>query len=191
MNFPKTNAEFYELILNKKILDNFLKFNNLLTSTLKCRNPKCKNNPDNLILAKLKGRPVKRCRNSGCKRHYSARSDIFKLNNSSKLENSRILEIIWYWSQKHSVKYTTEYIRSILYEKLSNAAPIGRPGYSVQIDESLFHGRRKYNRGRLLKGDKKPKNEKSTKPQNSKKRNYGNRVKGPGYLGWLFKSYPI
>lgn len=30
------------------------------------------------------------------------------------------------------------------------------PGYTIQIDESLFSGRRKFSRGRLLIGDKKP-----------------------------------
>ena len=34
---------------------------------------------------------------------------------------------------------------------------MGGQGYSVQIDESLFRGKRKYNKGRLLKGDEKPK----------------------------------
>ena len=36
------------------------------------------------------------------------------------------------------------------------ATQMGGVGYTAQIDESYFHGRRKYNRGRLLQGDKKP-----------------------------------
>jgi len=60
---------------------------------------------------------------------------------------------------------------------------MGGPGYELQIDESLFQGKRKYNRGRILAGDKKPKENIDvtiSKPKNQ--RNYGTRVQGP----WVF-----
>lgn len=77
-----------------------------------------------------------------------------------------------------------------------------RPKYArtssapVQIDEAYFSGRRKYNRGRLRKGDVKKKGEKQaqiemgvSKPSKVEKlrnkRNYGNRVIGP----WVFGVY--
>lgn len=64
---------------------------------------------------------------------------------------------------------------------------MGGPGYVVQIYESLFQGKQKYNRGRLLKSDKKPRENIADRLRsmiNGKKtkRNYGDRVQGP----WVF-----
>ena len=62
-------------------------------------------------------------------------------------------------------------------------------GYRAQIDESLFRGRRKYNRGRMLTVDNQTERTVRDKSEaiisaslNKSKRNYGNRIDGP----WVF-----
>lgn len=136
-----------------------------------------------------------------CKTRQSIRNSIFNLNSTSNLSIGTIFTIIWYWSQGHSVTYTSqnlnlskktvirwlEKIRSALCKEQEKAAPMGGPGYVVQLDESLFQGKRKYNRGRLLKSDKKPKESladqlRSMTRGKKSKRNYGNRIQGP----WVF-----
>ena len=70
----------------------------------------------------------------------------------------------------------------------------------IQIDESYFSGRRKYNRGRMLEGDKKKQSyaeyydwgEESPEPDEQEPcpvrgKNYGRRIVGPWVLG-LYKS---
>ena len=49
-----------------------------------------------------------RCYKRGCGRRYSSRHPMFIYNECSQLSIKTILEIIWYWSNSHSIKYTTE-----------------------------------------------------------------------------------
>ena len=108
-----------------------------------------------------------------------------------------ILQIIWYWSQSQPAKYTSEQVkvqkktvlrwykrlRDICTAQMLTSTKMGGPGFELQIEESLFQGKRKYHRGRMLQGDKKPKepSELDNAPAKTK-RNYGNRVQGP----WVF-----
>ena len=62
---------------------------------------------------------------------------------------------------------------------------MGWHGYNIKIDESLFSGRRKYNRGRLLIGNFSTETRKINNNQVTSKRNYGNRVNGPWVFGMV------
>lgn len=68
------------------------------------------------------------------------------------------------------------YTRELCQSDLATAPRMGGPGHVVQIDESLFRGRRKYNRGRLLQADGVP----GRMPNN-----HGQRVEGPWVFGLL------
>ena len=86
-------------------------------------------------------------------------------------------------------------------KKAMYSAPLMRgKGYSAQIDESLFQGRRKYNRGRLLTGNKKTEESmchrlrsytKPNKESKKSKRNYGSRVQGPWVFGIVISKIPF
>ena len=73
---------------------------------------------------------------------------------------------------------------------------MGGEGKLVQIDESLFRGKRKSNRGRLKAGDlKEPENEKdkliASKTHNKSKRNYGSRMEGSWVFGMVIQDQRI
>jgi len=62
----------------------------------------------------------------------------------------------------------------------------------VQIDESLFQGKRKYNRGRYQTEDKKPSESDDSSDDDSDKenwvssaKNYDNRISGPVFIFYL------
>lgn len=86
-----------------------------------------------------------------------------------------------------------EKIRDYCHHNLLMTKPMGGANYNIQIDESLFRGRRKYNRGRLKPGDIKPKESvveklKSIINNNITNRNYGNRVEGPWVFGMVLQN---
>ena len=86
-----------------------------------------------------------------------------------------------------------EKIRDYCHHNLLMAKPMGGANFNIQIDESLFRGRRKYNRGRLKPGDIKPKEYvveklKSIINNNITNRNYGNRVEGPWVFGMVLQN---
>ena len=59
---------------------------------------------------------------------------------------------------------------------------MGGKNYNIQIDELLFRGKRKYNRGRLKPGDKKPKESIVDKLKTFMENNieiFGTRITGP------------
>lgn len=93
--------------------------------------------------------------------------------------------------QKNTILKWSSRCRAVCSKALSRRPMYeGSPNAPVQIDEAYFSGRRKYNRGRLRKGDIKPKGEKEAQAEEdcarvTSKRNYGNRVIGP----WVFGIY--
>jgi len=68
------------------------------------------------------------------------------------------------------------YVRRVININRRYRPKIGGPGVVVQIDESLFRGRRKNMTGRLLLGDR---------GRDARRRNYGNRVDGPWIVGMI------
>ncbi|CAF1018061.1 unnamed protein product [Brachionus calyciflorus] len=143
----------------------------------------------NFNLEFLKNRLVLRCKQKGCRQYYTARSPIFSLENTSNLSIEKFIEIYWYWFFNQSVDYPAKQshldpdtivrwlkkIRTILYDSMCNAHKMGGHGYRIQIDESLFQGKRKYNRGRLLS---------STRGQSCllERKTMETEYKGPGFL---------
>ena len=153
-----------------------------------------------------------KCLNRPCNgKYWSARINLFKLSSASNLSIGTILSIIWYWASGCTVKYTSHNlelnkttviqwfrkIRTYLYHKLSDAPPFGGTNFSVQTDESLFRVRRKYNRGRLLLGNKQPKEAPSSslieelKRKVINNRNYGKRVEVPWVFGMVCQQVGI
>ena len=201
-SFPKTNSDFYNLFSNLKRLKDFCIDFGLLDSKSKC--PGCGSEENKLVFYKEK--IYYRCCLAKCVRRWSARNNVFNFYNKSNISYFKILEIFWYWSAGCTVKETVkncnlqkkiiinwfEKIRNYCYFHLLNAPPMGGTEFNIQIDESLFRGRRKYNRGRYLKGDQKVKETisdklKSIMENNKTNRNYGNKVTGPWVFGLVLQ----
>jgi hypothetical protein len=72
------------------------------------------------------------------------------------------------------------YIRDIMTEERIRRTKLCGVGTRVQVDESLFRGRRKYNRGRLLCGDL---DAETADDKIFRGKNFGNRISGPWVVG--------
>ncbi|MCP4493926.1 MAG: hypothetical protein GY820_42495 [Gammaproteobacteria bacterium] len=101
---------------------------------------------------------------------WFARFDSFGRPNS-KLEIRIILLILWTWAKGMSLSMCKSvlqplvgscneifvdwrnYVRELFLPLLATYTPMGGPGQTVYIDESYMAGRRKYNRGRVLRGN--------------------------------------
>ena len=205
MSIPETSFEFFKLIDDEKRLIQFLKDNNLCEKKSLCTGNNCDKKRRNTLVM-FKGRLYFKCQYYKCCRRWSCNNNIFNFNQYSKLPVQQILSIIWYWSFGLGVKATVQQsgidrssvikwfrkIRRYLYLLQLEAPPMGGPGFSIQIDESLFRGRRKYNRGRFKTGDTKPNETDKDKTlakslSNKTHRNYGNRVDGPWVFGMVLE----
>jgi len=137
-----------------------------------------KNTEGQMVQTKI---PTLRCKSKGCQawksiresNHFFTYTDLNgKLN--CKLKLSEIMEIVFLWvnsishnqSRKLAPRYSTHTLtdwynlcRDICADRFEVRGKMGGPGKIVQIDESLFQGKRKYNRGRVQLGDKKPKDD--------------------------------
>ncbi|XP_040065542.1 uncharacterized protein LOC120839344 [Ixodes scapularis] len=72
------------------------------------------------------------------------------------------------------------FIREAVADEMASRPPLGGVGQVVQVDESLFRGKRKYNRGRLLAGD--------NVPGCSSDHYRGTEEKGPWIVGLISES---
>ncbi|CAF1374847.1 unnamed protein product, partial [Didymodactylos carnosus] len=116
---------------------------------------------------------IMRCTNKQCANQLSKRKNTFFAftdslgRANSKLSDASILEIIWLWCFNITLKTISwtigcseattvdwcNFLRDICTEKMNVGEQMGGIGEVVQIDESLFRGKRKYNRGKLLLGN--------------------------------------
>ncbi|XP_060870118.1 uncharacterized protein LOC132944666 [Metopolophium dirhodum] len=152
-----------------------------------------------------------RCQTRGCQTYQTIRKknpfftyvDINGKCNSG-LSLCQIVELVWYWAHgmqviqimkwtgrsQHTVSDWYNLCRDICVDQFQKRTKTGGVGFVVQIDESLFQGKRKYNRGRLRLGDRQPGEEIVESGSSSSdtdteitNRNYGVRVQGPRVFG--------
>jgi len=153
-----------------------------------------------------------RCTKKGCQTYQSIRSGnpfftYIDLNGKchSNLSLTEIIELVWYWvymipvhnavlwtgRSKSTVIDWYNLCHDVVVDQFSKRPKMEGPGYIVQIDESLFQGKRKYNRGRLQRGDydsqphedsDETSNDENEAPVENNQRNYGNRIQG----SWVF-----
>ena len=151
--------------------------------------------------------PVMRCPRKGCQvmrsvRHGNNFFHYWDLNNkmNCKLSLCQILDIVHFFPCETPVKYAktiTGQSHSTLVDWYNmcwevcmkvtekKGQMLGTTEQPIQIDEARFAGKRKYNRGRLLQGNRVPQSE-DTDALLENKRNYGRRIDGP--WGFWFKA---
>eukprot|EP00102_Acyrthosiphon_pisum_P021188 XP_016658398.1 PREDICTED: uncharacterized protein LOC107883251 [Acyrthosiphon pisum] len=157
-----------------------------------------------------------RCTKRGCQTYQSIRKDndfftYTDLNGrcNSQLSLCEIMEIVWFWvnlvpnnqavnwtgRSKNTIVDWYNLCRDIPVYCFSKREKMGGTGCTVQIDESLFQGKKKYNRGRLQRGDHQPLREISNSSNEDSdeneivrtNKNYGNRIVGPWVFGICWK----
>ncbi|CAF1438954.1 unnamed protein product [Didymodactylos carnosus] len=180
MAIPTDNREFYKILNDDNLLSEFVRDQSFAQKsedhTCHCGSSMV----DGARKKKLKDGTVKvyptiRCTNRQCRNQLSVRKNTFfsftdALDRpNSKLDIRTILKLIWLWclgtssstisTLVHVTQTTvvdwTKFLREVCQEKLNDAPQMGGIGEVVQIDESLVRGKRKYNRGRLLLGNRK------------------------------------
>ena len=92
-------------------MNRFLTEVELRKSNIKCSNTLCDDKKPNMKLCFINTKEVFRCMNTKCKRYISARHPIFNYNQFSFLPITKVLEIIWLWSNSHSVIYVQQQTR--------------------------------------------------------------------------------
>ncbi|KAE9539538.1 hypothetical protein AGLY_004790 [Aphis glycines] len=127
---------------------------------------------------------------------------------NSDLALNEIVKLVWYWVYQIPVsiieKFTTKTRNTIVnWNNLSKDVAVamfdkrkkmGDPGKIVQIDNSLFQSKRKYNRGRLRNGDIIPNvndnlsSDTDNIDDHSTQKNYGTRIQGPWIFGMCYKN---
>lgn len=129
-----------------------------------------------------------RCTKKGCQTFQSIRKgyqffSYTDLNGrcNSKLTLTEIMELVWYWVHLNPVQTTVLWTgrsnhtvvdwyilcRDVAVDCFSIRQKMGGQGCIVEIDESLFRGKRKYNRGCLLCSDQRTGNEENEEPLNN------------------------
>ncbi|KAF4530357.1 hypothetical protein B566_EDAN018488, partial [Ephemera danica] len=153
-----------------------------------------------------------RCRKKDCRKQRCIR----KFNNffgyesqngrsTNMLTICNILRLIWWWCSDtpqasvldfsgHSSRTVVDWYnlcRDVCVGMWQRREKMGGPGKILQIDECLLRGKRKYNRGRLLLGDNRARNDERDELEPDEEefvgeidsnRNHGDRIDGP----WIF-----
>ncbi|KAB0794474.1 hypothetical protein PPYR_11313 [Photinus pyralis] len=206
--------EFYSIIATEETAVRFLQQHGLLQSEdetdpcLRC---------GSVMVQKRKRdrngefRPVFRCPRKGCQTTRSVRSGnrffhYTDLNNKlhCNLSLCAILEIVYYFLMDTTIEVASAHtgrsthtlvdwytmcreVCSSVISVRSRGRLHGTINDPVQIDESRFAGRRKYNRGRLLNGDQAAESDDSDADVENN-RNHGRRIDGPWVFGLATKA---
>ena len=200
--------EFYSIISDESKTLEFLRRHGLLdeeSSTSPCH--RCGGEMKDSQKRKRNGEfmPVLRCKKRGCQTYRSVRKGnaffhYTDLNNkvNCNLSLCQILELIFYFIQDLSYDLVNSLtgrgteaicdwfnmcreVCTVIVSVQNRGQMIGTEEEPVQIDEARFAGRRKYNRGRLLEGDRAP-NSSDSDAEVANNRNHGRRIDGP----WVF-----
>ena len=122
---------------------------------------------------------------------------------NTKLSYTQVMAIIYHWAVERALKDSLRtlqlskqvcvnwrhFLREICTLKFQQRERFGGEGHILQVDETLMHGKRKANRGRLMlykiysriahNQDRRW----GAPPQNANQRNHGNRDNGPWCFG--------